>query len=81
MTKANLAWNGLAYEGSVALSEMLNGNLYLLELDVTSNRINWEGARLVARGLSKNIYLQILRVSTPVFIFILVMDIFNLLCS
>jgi len=32
------------WDGSVAVCEMLRGNKYLREVDVSHNRINWEGA-------------------------------------
>ena len=63
VTVLDLAWNGLGYEGSLGVGEMLRGNHYLRELDVTSNRINWEGATLVARGLAENDGLEILKAS------------------
>ena len=60
----NLSWNGFDYEGSVAVCEMLRGNKYLREVDVSHNRVNWEGAMLIAKGLKENDTLEILYVST-----------------
>jgi len=42
---------------------MLRGNKYLREVDVSHNRINWEGAMLIAKGLKENDTLEILYVS------------------
>ena len=58
----NLSWNGFDYEGGVAVCEMLRGNKYLREVDVSHNRINWEGAMLIAKGLKENDTLEILYV-------------------
>jgi len=52
------------YEGSVALCEMLRGNKYLRELDISNNRINWAGAMMVAKGLKENDTLEIILVRT-----------------
>ena len=60
----NLSWNGLDYEGSVAAGDMLRGNKYLREVDISHNRINWEGATLLAKGLKENDTLEILYVRT-----------------
>jgi len=46
----------------VAVCEMLRGNKYLREVDVSHNRINWEGAMLIAKGLKENDTLEILYV-------------------
>ena len=43
-----------SYEGSLAVGEMLRGNKYLRELDISNNRINWEGALLISKGLKEN---------------------------
>ena len=61
-----LAWNGLGYEGALALGEMIRGNKYLRELDVSHNRINWEGALLISKGLKENDTLEILNASIHV---------------
>ena len=60
----DLSWNGLGYEGSIGIGEMLRGNDCLRKLDITSNRINWQGAILVARGLAFNSTLEVLKVLT-----------------
>jgi len=41
---------------------MLRGNKYLREVDVSHNRVNWEGAMLIAKGLKENDTLEILYV-------------------
>jgi len=56
----NLSWNGLDYEGSVAAGDMLRGNKYLREVDISHNRINWEGATLLAKGLKENDTLEMI---------------------
>ena len=45
----DMSWNGLGYEGSVAVGRLIQRNNYLQEIDVSDNRINWEGAGLIAR--------------------------------
>ena len=58
----NLSWNGLAYEGSLAISRLIDNNEYLQKLDISNNRINWEGATLIAEGLKHNGVLEVLKV-------------------
>ena len=58
----NFSWNGFGYEGSIAVGEMIRGNKYLRELDVSNNRINWEGAIHIAKGLKENDTLEMLQV-------------------
>jgi hypothetical protein len=58
----NLAWNGFGYEGALAVGEMVRGNKYLRELDVSNNRINWEGALQIMKGLKENDTLEVLKV-------------------
>ena len=57
----NLAWNGFGYEGGLALGELIRGNKYIRELDVSHNRLNWEGALLIAKGLKENDTLEVLK--------------------
>lgn len=64
LKKLNLAWNGLYYEGALAVRDALSTNKHLLEIDISNNRINWEGALLLAEMLEKNCYLEVLRVRT-----------------
>ena len=59
----NMAWNGLGFEGSLALEEVLRVNTSLKFFDVSNNRINWEGVSYVAKGLRRNGTLQMLKVS------------------
>ena len=66
LTAINLSWNGLAYEGSLAVCRLIENNKYLLELDISNNRINWEGAALIAQGLKNNDVLEVLRVCTSI---------------
>ena len=58
----DVSWNGFAYEGSLAVGEILKANTYLRELDVSHNGIGWQAARLIARGLTNNDTLEELRV-------------------
>jgi hypothetical protein len=62
LVSVNLAWNGFGYEGAVGLKDLLIHNKTLEEIDVTSNRINWQGALIIAGGIRKNDTLQILKV-------------------
>ena len=55
--------NGLGFEGSLALEETLRDNTCLKYLDISNNRINWEGVSYVAKGIRRNGTLQMLKVS------------------
>ncbi|KAJ8315546.1 hypothetical protein KUTeg_007696 [Tegillarca granosa] len=57
-----ISWNGLGYEGSVAISKSLKENTTLVELDISNNRINWDGAVNIAKGLKKNGSLHVLKI-------------------
>ena len=57
-----MAWNGLGFEGSLALEEVFKANTSLKFVDVSNNRINWEGVTYVAKGLKRNGTLQMLKV-------------------
>ena len=57
-----MAWNGLYYEGALAVRDALMINKHLVEIDISHNRINWEGALFLAEMLEKNCYLEILKV-------------------
>lgn len=57
-----MAWNGLGYEGALAVRDALKINKHLLEIDISNNRINWEGAQFLAEMLEQNMYLEVLRV-------------------
>lgn len=63
LTKLNLAWNGLCFEGALAVRDALRSNKHLLEIDISNNRINWEGAQLLAEMLEQNCYLEVLKVN------------------
>jgi len=54
--------NGLGFEGAMQLEETLCENVTLRFLDVSNNRINWEGVTYVARGLKNNSTLKVLKV-------------------
>lgn len=58
----DISMNGLGFEGSLQLEETLHENLCLKFLDISNNRINWEGVSYVAKGLKKNSTLQMLKV-------------------
>lgn len=45
------------------MRDALTVNKHLVEIDISNNRINWEGAPFIAELLEKNHYLEILRVS------------------
>ena len=57
-----MAWNGLYYEGALAVRDALMINKHLVEIDISNNRINWEGALFLAEMLEKNCYLEVLKV-------------------
>ena len=58
-----MAWNGLGYEGTVGVADALKGNLSLVELDISFNRIDWRCADILAKGLKANMTLEVLIVS------------------
>ena len=57
-----MAWNGLYYEGALAVRDALMINKHLVEIDISNNRIYWEGALFLAEMLEKNCYLEVLKV-------------------
>jgi NLR family CARD domain-containing protein 3 len=63
VTKLNLSWNGLGYEGALAFGEVLKKNFVLSEVNLASNRINWKAIQLIANGLRKNKSVETLIVS------------------
>ena len=56
MKSINLSWNGFGLEGAIALGEALKVNNVLEEIDVSSNRINTEGAVCLAKGRKKLLF-------------------------
>ena len=44
------------------MRDALKINKHLLEIDISNNRINWEGAQFLAEMLEQNMYLEVLRV-------------------
>ena len=62
LTSINISWNGIGYEGALALSEMLKVNRYMLEVDVRHCRINWKGALLISQGIKQNAILEVFKV-------------------
>jgi len=63
VSKLDLSWNGFGYEGSLALGELLKKNSTLTELDLSSNRINWQAIQFIAKGLATNRTLETLKVT------------------
>lgn len=62
LTSLDLSWNGLLYDGSVAVSKCLKSCKTLTSLDVSHNNINWNGAYVISKGLAANSTLQVLKV-------------------
>ncbi len=62
----DLSWNGLSYEGALALGEAIKANKYIRELNVSNNRINWQGATFIANGIKHNDTLEIFKVMQTV---------------
>jgi len=62
VSKLDLSWNGFGYEGSLAVGELLRKNSTLIELDLSSNRINWQAVQFIAKGLSNNTTLEKIKV-------------------
>ncbi|CAL1546154.1 unnamed protein product, partial [Lymnaea stagnalis] len=58
----DLSWNGIAFEGSLALGESLRSNKSLRRLNLENNRINWDCAPYLSKSLSVNTSLEILEV-------------------
>lgn len=55
--------NGFGIEGSLALENVFKENMSLKCIDLSNNRINWDGLVYLTRGLQKNNVLRILKVS------------------
>jgi Ran GTPase-activating protein (RanGAP) involved in mRNA processing and transport len=59
----DLSWNGLGYEGILALCEALRTNITLQIINLSNNRINWKAAEILGKTLQRNKTLQALKVS------------------
>jgi Ran GTPase-activating protein (RanGAP) involved in mRNA processing and transport len=59
----DVSWNGFGFEGSIALEDVLKENTALKVLNLTNNRITWEGVKHIIRGLKGNKSLHVLKVS------------------
>ncbi|GFR70208.1 leucine-rich repeat-containing protein 74B-like [Elysia marginata] len=60
MEDLDLSWNGIAYEGSLALGSALKQNSTLKRLNLTNNRINWDCAPHLSPALAMNSCLECL---------------------
>ena len=69
LTSINISWNGIGYEGALAVSEMFKVNRYITDVDVRHCRINWKGALLISNGLKQNAILEVLKVILLTFIY------------
>lgn len=58
----NLAWNGLGQEGGAAVADALMTNQALLELDLSGNRLGLDTAKKMAKVLTVNDSIRVLRV-------------------
>ena len=58
-----LSWNGFGLEGCHEMGKTLKINRSLTELDLASNRVNFDAFKLLLRGLVKNKTLKTLKVS------------------
>ena len=57
-----MSWNGFGPEGGAALADAIATNEALIELDISGNRLDIQSALLIAKAISTNEQLQILRV-------------------
>ena len=57
-----LNMNGFSTDGLRALVSALEGNTSLVELDISKNRIDTEGCKILAKLLRKNATLETLKV-------------------
>jgi hypothetical protein len=57
----DLSWNGLGYEGILALCEALRTNTTLQIINLSNNRINWKAAEILGKILQRNKTLQALK--------------------
>jgi hypothetical protein len=62
LTDLDLSWNGLSYNGSVALRRTLSINKTLRNLYASNCNIDWINAKLISEGLAKNNTLRVLNV-------------------
>jgi Ran GTPase-activating protein (RanGAP) involved in mRNA processing and transport len=58
----DLSWNGLGYEGILALCEALRTNTTLQIINLSNNRINWKAAEILGKTLQRNKTLQAIKV-------------------
>ena len=62
LRELDLSWNGVSYDGSVALRRVLVMNKSLRHLNISNCNIDWINAKLLTEGLKKNSTLQKLSV-------------------
>lgn len=62
MFELDLSWNGVNYDGSVAIHRVLMKNKTLQILNISSCNIDWINAQLIAQGLKRNTTLKTLGV-------------------
>ena len=63
MKSIDLSWNGLGYEGILALCGALRTNTTLQIINLSNNRINWKAAEIPGKTLQRNKTLQAVKVS------------------
>lgn len=63
LSSLDLSWNGFCEDGGLALADALVFNTNLKELDISSNRLNMTVATRLAKALSTNEVLEVLKVS------------------
>ena len=57
-----MSWNGLGPEGGAVIADAVGVNQTLEELDISGNRLDVTTAAILARSISKNEDLKVLRV-------------------
>ena len=59
----NLAWTGLSLDGGAAVADALMTNQALLELDMSGNRLGLDTAKRMAKVLTSNDSIRVLKVA------------------
>ena len=64
LSSLDLSWNGFCEDGGLALADALVFNTNLKELDISSNRLTLAVATRLAKALSTNEVLEVLKVGS-----------------
>lgn len=63
LTICDLSWNGFGEDGGLAIADALISNTSIKDIDLSSNRLTLAVAQRLAKALSSNETLEVLKVS------------------